>query len=74
MEFKETTIIKLSKEDREVLEKAKIILYTIYSKMTYGDELLANKESREKERVGTTYATVEAIVDSNNNELRIREM
>jgi hypothetical protein len=42
--------------------------------MTYGDELLANKESREKERVGTTYATVEAIVDSNNNELMIREM
>jgi len=74
MEFKETTIIKLSKEDKEALEKAKIILYTIYSKMTYGDELLANKESREKERVGTTYATVEAIVDSDNNELMIREM
>ena len=74
MEFKETTIIKLSKEDREVLEKAKIILYTIYSKMAYGDELLANKESRGKEIVGTTYATVEAIVDSDNNELMIREI
>lgn len=74
MEFKETTIIKLSKEDKEALEKTKIILYTIYSKMTYGDELLANKESREKERVGTTCATLEAIVDSDNNELMIREM
>jgi hypothetical protein len=68
--IKGKTTIKLSEEDREVLEKAKDIFDGIYTEMTGYDALLGYSE----EEIGNIYYCLETITDAEDRELVFEEV
>jgi hypothetical protein len=68
--IKGKTTIKLSEEDREVLEKAKNIFSGLYNEMTPYDALLGYSE----EEIGDVYYCLETITDAEDRELVFEEV
>lgn len=67
--IKEKTRFELSKEDREVLSKARDMLRDIYYEISGSEELLGYNE----EEIEQTYSMLDAIVEADDRDLEIRE-
>ena len=67
--IKEKTRFELSKEDREVLSKARDMIRDIFYEINRSEELLGYNEGE----IGQTYHMLDEIVEADNRDLVISE-